>query len=141
MIRDLVKRLVTINRHDSDEVKKTYVGLSCVDFIINRYADVRTGDVVVGAQPADASNVTLRQVIKMLADNGIASNGFECSRKELEEVPLPAIVHWELSRFVVLIQIEQKLFRIFDPQIGEITYSAQEFDRYYSDVALIIEHS
>jgi ATP-binding cassette subfamily B protein len=44
-----------------------------------------------------------------------------------KEAPLPAIVHWQQSHFIVLYKISGDTVYIADPAIGLITYTKEEF--------------
>lgn len=44
-----------------------------------------------------------------------------------DKIPLPCIIHWNRSHFVVLYKIKSGKFFISDPQIGLVTYRKEEF--------------
>jgi len=46
----------------------------------------------------------------------------------LKKIPLPCIIHWNYSHFVVLYKIKENKVYISDPQVGLITYSKDEFN-------------
>ena len=65
---------------------------------------------------------------------GFRSSGIRISLNRLvEEVSLPAILHWNQNHFVVCYKITQKrgntLFHIADPSSGHIVYKEDEFKR------------
>jgi len=47
--------------------------------------------------------------------------------KQLTEIPLPAIVHWNENHFVVLHKVSENLFHVSDPAHGLIQYKKNEF--------------
>ena len=49
------------------------------------------------------------------------------------EMPLPAILHWEQSHFVVLYKVDKKKgkFYVADPARGKIAYNEEEFNSYW----------
>lgn len=84
---------------------------------------------------------------------GIRSLAAHCSTEDLiEKVPLPIIIHWDNSHFVVLYNINEKrngkaTFYVADPAKGHVSYSKEEFEDKWikrnenktSGIALILE--
>lgn len=84
---------------------------------------------------------------------GLRSLAAHCSLQDIvEKVPLPVIIHWDNSHFVVLYNVKQKRngnlkFYIADPAKGHISYDQSEFEEKWikknenktSGVALILE--
>ncbi|WP_440120422.1 peptidase domain-containing ABC transporter [Tenacibaculum sp. Ill] len=64
---------------------------------------------------------------------GFKSLGVKLTLKKLLEAPLPCILHWNKEHFVVLYKISNKgtLFHISDPSYGLITYSKEEFLKFW----------
>lgn len=58
---------------------------------------------------------------------GFKSIGAKLDYRQLEEVPLPCIVHWNKSHFVVVYKIKKEVVFISDPSYGLITYTKEEF--------------
>ncbi|MGG8496979.1 peptidase domain-containing ABC transporter [Tenacibaculum sp. TC6] len=48
-------------------------------------------------------------------------------KKLLNEIPLPCIIHWRKSHFIVVYKVTKDKVYVSDPAIGLITYSKQEF--------------
>lgn len=84
---------------------------------------------------------------------GLRSLAAHCSTQDLiDKVPLPIIIHWDNSHFVVLYDIKEKLnnkanFYVADPARGYVTYDKNEFEDKWikrnenktSGIALILE--
>lgn len=58
---------------------------------------------------------------------GFKSIGVKLDFQQLEEAPLPLIVHWNKNHFVVVYKIKKDVVYISDPSYGLITYSKKEF--------------
>jgi len=58
---------------------------------------------------------------------GFKSIGVKIDYDQLKEVPLPCIVHWNKSHFVVVYAIKKGVVHISDPSYGLITYTVNEF--------------
>lgn len=84
---------------------------------------------------------------------GLRSLATECTTQDLiDKVPLPIIIYWDRSHFVVLHAIKERrnrgtTFQIADPAKGQMNYSLREFEDKWirseenksSGVALILE--
>lgn len=84
---------------------------------------------------------------------GLRSLAAHCSTDDIiEKVPLPIIIHWNNSHFVVLYNVKEKrnkkaTFYVADPAKGHISYSKEEFEDKWikrnenktSGIALILE--
>ncbi|OQD42715.1 ABC transporter ATP-binding protein [Croceivirga radicis] len=58
---------------------------------------------------------------------GFKTIGAKLDFGQLEDVPLPCIVHWNKNHFVVVYAIKKDVVYISDPSYGLITYSKEEF--------------
>ena len=62
---------------------------------------------------------------------GFRTRGAKLSIKQLEEIELPCILHWNQNHFIVLITIKKNKVKIADPAKGIITYSKSEFESHW----------
>ncbi|MEO8933881.1 MAG: cysteine peptidase family C39 domain-containing protein, partial [Xanthomarina sp.] len=62
---------------------------------------------------------------------GFRSLGVKLSLKDLKKAPLPCILHWNKDHYVVLYKIKKDRFYISDPGHGLITYSKEEFLKFW----------
>lgn len=58
---------------------------------------------------------------------GFKSLGVKVNFGQLKDAPLPCIVHWNKSHFVVVYKIKKGIIYISDPSYGLITYTVEEF--------------
>lgn len=62
---------------------------------------------------------------------GFRTRGTKITYQQLQEVPLPCILHWDQNHFVVLTDISKSKVKIPDPAKGIIVYSTNEFLGYW----------
>ncbi|WP_299678365.1 peptidase domain-containing ABC transporter [uncultured Dokdonia sp.] len=62
---------------------------------------------------------------------GFRSLGVKLTLNELKEAPLPCILHWNKDHYVVLYKIKKDTFYISDPGFGLLTYSKEEFLKFW----------
>jgi ATP-binding cassette, subfamily B, bacterial len=62
---------------------------------------------------------------------GFRTLGVKLSVTRLQELKLPCILHWNNTHFVVLYKIKKGLYYISDPSFGLITYTQEEFLKFW----------
>jgi len=95
-------------------IAKYYGKLISVQQIRDLTETVRTGSSLMGLSNASETI-------------GFKSMGIKISLKNLLEVPLPCILHWNKSHFVVLYKIKGDTCFVSDPAHGLLTYRVREF--------------
>ncbi|KPF73010.1 hypothetical protein IP88_09785 [alpha proteobacterium AAP81b] len=83
---------------------------------------------------------TLKQLIAIAEGLGFTSRALRGEPEDLAGVALPAILHWDLSHFVVLARISTRFgrrrFHIHDPAAGECVLGDAELSRHFTGVVL-----
>ena len=67
---------------------------------------------------------------------GLECSGFSVSADQLKKLPLPLILFWQFSHFVVLDGFDGRHFHLNDPSTGRRRVSVEEFNKDYSGIAL-----
>ncbi len=70
---------------------------------------------------------------------GLECRGLSMPAAQLKNLPLPLILFWQFSHFVILEGYDSGNFHLNDPSTGRRTLSAEEFNRGYSGIALRFE--
>ncbi|MFC7398188.1 peptidase domain-containing ABC transporter [Chelatococcus sp. GCM10030263] len=79
---------------------------------------------------------TLKDLIGVARVLQLETRALRCEIDELDQIRLPAMLHWRLDHFVVLVARRGKRYIINDPAIGRVTVSAEEMNRSFTGVAL-----
>ena len=79
---------------------------------------------------------TLYQLLSMARDLGYTGRGIAFSMSQLEDVALPAIVHWNANHYVVVEKVGKSFIEVMDPAVGRRTYTHNEFSMVASGYAL-----
>ncbi|WP_281925298.1 cysteine peptidase family C39 domain-containing protein, partial [Flavobacterium collinsii] len=58
---------------------------------------------------------------------GFRTLGAMLGAEELNEVPLPCVLHWNKNHYVVLYKIKKNTYYISDPAFGLIEYNKEDF--------------
>ena len=67
---------------------------------------------------------------------GLECSGLGVRAEQLEKLPLPLIVFWQYSHFVVVEGVDGRHFHLNDPSTGRRRLTAEEFNKGYSGIAL-----
>ncbi len=67
---------------------------------------------------------------------GLECRGLGVNPDQLKKLPLPQILFWQYSHFVVLEGFDSRNFHLNDPATGRRTISEEEFNKGYSGIAL-----
>ena len=79
---------------------------------------------------------TLYQLLSMARDLGYTGRGIAFSMSQLEDVALPAIVHWNANHYVVVEKVGKSFIEVMDPAVGRRIYTHDEFGLAASGYAL-----
>lgn len=82
------------------------------------------------------SGATLRSIMGLADDLGLAPRALRVELPALSKVRLPAILHWDLNHFVVLKSVANGKAVIHDPAMGARTYSLGDLSKHFTGVAL-----
>lgn len=72
---------------------------------------------------------------------GLASRSVKASKSRLDEMPLPAVVHWDGNHWVVLYDVDRKHVRVADPARGLRRMPREEFEENWSGYAALFAYT
>jgi len=67
---------------------------------------------------------------------GLESQGFVCTVDKLKEMPMPVIIHWDFSHFVVLEGFKNDKVYLCDPASGQRVITAEELGQMFTGVVI-----
>ncbi|WP_312195169.1 peptidase domain-containing ABC transporter [Epilithonimonas vandammei] len=104
-------------------------GPTCLRIISKYYGKTITLQQIRNLSETTREGSSLLGLSNAAEKIGFKSLGVQIDFKTLEEeVPLPCVVHWNKTHFVVVFKIDKsKKIYISDPSYGLITYSKEEF--------------
>ena len=79
---------------------------------------------------------TLKDVIRVADQIGLASRPMRLELAELSMVKTPCILHWDLNHFVVLKSVGRNHALIHDPAVGVRRLSMAEISKHFTGVAV-----
>jgi ATP-binding cassette subfamily B protein RaxB len=83
---------------------------------------------------------TMKALIAIAEQSGFTARPLRGEIEDLQQLELPAILHWDLNHFVVLTKVSRGLrgprFHVHDPARGRLTFDEAEFSRRFTGVVL-----
>jgi HlyB family type I secretion system ABC transporter len=84
---------------------------------------------------------SLKAICHAATELGLAARAIKVSRRNLDRMPLPSIVHWEGNHWVVLVDVGRRSVRVADPAIGVRTIPRAEFEQKWSGYAALFDYT
>mgnify|MGYP002551145532 CR=1 FL=1 len=114
-------------QHDSMEC-----GVTCLQMIGKHYGKEYSLEKLHQYCFATKEGVSLLGISEAAGQLGFHTTCGRLTIDQLNEIPLPCILHWNQNHFVVLYQIRHKQqFYIADPGKGLVTYKIDEFSNHW----------
>ena len=84
---------------------------------------------------------TLGDLVALAEAEGMNCRGLRLEPDHLKRLAAPAILHWDLNHFVVLVKVGRRGIWVNDPAEGRRRYSWSEVSRHFTGVALELHPS
>ena len=111
-------------------------GLACLAMVAG-YHGYRTDLTTLRAKYSiSLKGTTLAALIRIATQINLRSRPVRLELEALDRLQLPAILHWDLSHFVVLIEVKRQTAVILDPKNGRRTVSLRDLSTHFTGVAL-----
>ena len=114
-------------QHDSMQC-----GIACLAMICKHYGKEFSIETLSCYCFATTEGVSLYGISEAAGKLGLHSICGRVSMEQMQEAPLPCILHWNQNHFVVLYRIKKgKKFYIADPGKGLVNYNRKEFAEHW----------
>lgn len=102
-------------------------GPTCLRMVAKHYGKHYSGKTLRQFTGFNKEGVTLLGISETAEKIGFHTRGVQLDFRQLFQISLPAILHWNQNHFVVLIKINRRTIQIADPSKGIITYNKNDF--------------
>ena len=125
-----MKSFPVIYQHDSMQC-----GIACLQMVCQYYGRTYSMEAVSNFCHATTEGVSMLGISEAFEALGIESVSAKVSVEKLTKAPMPCILHWSQSHFVVLYWVKKgREFYIADPAKGLVNYSIDEFCRHWVSI-------
>ena len=90
---------------------------------------------------ASLDGTSLRALCRAAEELGLAARSVKASQNTLDEMPVPAIVHWEGDHWIVLYDVGASWVAVADPAIGRRRLPRAEFERRWTGYAALFDYT
>ncbi|TDF35839.1 peptidase domain-containing ABC transporter [Alteromonadaceae bacterium M269] len=117
----------------------TECGLACIAMIAGYYGRETDLNSLRRKFSVSMQGTTLRSMMDIAAKLDFTTRAIRVPLPRVDQVRLPAVIHWDLDHYVVLKSVKKNKIVILDPAIGECIYTRDEFSDHFTGVALELE--
>ncbi len=111
-------------------------GLACLGLVSAEHGLELSMRELRARFPVSLQGTTLRRLLEVAERLHLSARGVQLSLDELGGLRLPAILHWDMNHFVVLLQVRRGHVVLFDPAVGSRRLSLAEMSKHFTGVAL-----
>src|SRR5688500_10524715 len=80
--------------------------------------------------------ITLKNIAQIAETMGMTARGVQVPLEGLGKLRLPAVLHWDMNHFVVLVEVNGRKITVHDPARGKRTLTLDESSRHFTGVAM-----
>lgn len=106
-------------------------GPTCLKIIAKHYGKTINIQELRDLSETNREGSNLLNISDAAEKIGFRSLGVKLDLNNINEVPLPCILHWNKEHYVVLYKIKKQTYYISDPAIGLIEYNQKEFLKFW----------
>ena len=121
------------------QMTTTQCGAACLTMVLNFYGRATALTAVSEQMDIGRDGATALAIAQAARHYGLRVRAYSGEPQMLAGIPLPAILHWNFSHFVVLERWDKNGAVIVDPAAGRRPVAPAEFDRSFTGVLLTLE--
>lgn len=106
-------------------------GPTCLRMVARYYGKHINPDTIRHIAGFNKAGVSLLGISDTAEKMGFRTRGIKIAAKQLEDISLPAILHWNHNHFVVLIKTNKNSTTVADPSKGIISYTPTELKKHW----------
>jgi ATP-binding cassette subfamily B protein len=116
-------------------------GAACLAMVCRYYGRAVSPSHIRELAHTSTRGTSLNGITRGAEALGLEARSIRASKSKLDELPLPAIVHWQGEHWVVLYRVEKNHVRIADPETGLRRLPRAEFLEHWTGYASVIAYS
>ncbi|HDR7624976.1 ABC-type bacteriocin/lantibiotic exporter with double-glycine peptidase domain [Bacillus sp. RC242] len=119
-----------------EQMEHSECGLACIAMVLKFYGRHVSLATLREKYGVPKGGTSLYQLMIIGKNYDLEVKGFKADKQALQQLSLPAIIHWENKHYVVLEKISRNSIIIVDPAYGRLKIPHKEFDTKYSGYTL-----
>jgi ATP-binding cassette subfamily B protein len=122
--------------HQLDEMD---CGAACLGMVTRYFGKTVSLPLIRELVHTSTDGTSLLGIARGADELGLASRSLRVSKSRLDQLPLPAVVHFEGNHWVVLYEVGEQQVRVGDPARGIRRLDRAEFEAKWSGYAVVFE--
>jgi ATP-binding cassette subfamily B protein RaxB len=114
-------------------------GLACLAMVAAYYGKRTRLDALRKLRGLSCRGVTFKDLLLTARHLQLTARPLRLAISDLRHLKLPAVVHWRMNHFVVLVRCGRRHHVIHDPATGRRKVGRREFDESFTGVALELQ--
>jgi ATP-binding cassette subfamily B protein len=115
-------------------------GAACLAMVCRYYGRAVPVSYIREIAHTTTRGTTLNGITRAAEGLGLVARSIRASKSRLDDLPLPAVVHWQGDHWVVAYRVERGHVRVADPETGLRRYARAEFLEHWTGYASVIAY-
>lgn len=111
-------------------------GIACLAMVASHHGYLTDLSAMRVRLSPSLKGVTLKNLAQIAEGMGLTTRGVQAPLEALGKLQLPAVLHWDMNHFVVLVGVKGRKLTLHDPARGRRVMSLDEASRHYTGVAM-----
>lgn len=118
------------------QAERTECGLACLSMVASYYGRNIDLNTLRREHAVSAHGSSLKDILNIANALSLNTRPVKIELEELDKLQLPAILHWDMTHFVVLRKVTRQNMVVHDPASGVCHYTIKEASRHFTGVAV-----
>ncbi|HRE13682.1 MAG TPA: peptidase domain-containing ABC transporter [Usitatibacteraceae bacterium] len=111
-------------------------GIACLAMVASYHGYLTDLSAMRMRLATSLKGVTLKDLARIAEGMGLSARGVQAPLEALGKLQRPAVLHWDMNHFVVLVAAKGRRITVHDPARGRRTLTLEEASRHYTGVAM-----
>ncbi|MDO9476900.1 MAG: peptidase domain-containing ABC transporter [Pseudohongiella sp.] len=118
------------------QAERAECGLACLAMIASYFGKKIDLNSLRREHAVSGRGANLADILGIAEALNLSSRALKLELDDLKALRLPAVLHWDMTHFVVLKKLNKHGLVINDPAVGERTYGFNEASRHFTGIAV-----
>jgi len=124
-----------------EQIDEMDCGPACLGMIARHFGRDVSLAHIRGLCHTARDGTSLKALCHAASELGLAARALKVSSRNLAQMPLPAIVHWEGNHWIVLWDVGESQVMVNDPALGERKIAIEEFESRWTGHAALFDYT
>lgn len=116
--------------------ERSECGLAAIAMVAGHHGNEIGLHALRGRMPLSSRGTTLKDLVELARELRLIARPLRLELDEIDKLRLPAILHWRMNHFVLLVKFGRGRAIVHDPASGRRRVGSDELDRCFSGVAV-----